>query len=84
MQEEKVNRNIILRKKIKSDLEETGNFYVDCYCSNLISADTFPAQLFFFKCRGISEQLPESLGQWEQRFRSLSDHGPIIVYLVSN
>ena len=43
---------------------------------------------FFFKCGGISEQLAESLDQWVvhwvQRFTSLSDHGPIIIYLVSN
>ena len=44
----------------------------------------FQRNSFFFKCSGISEQLPKSLGQWEQRFRSLSDHVPIIVYLVSN
>ena len=85
MQEEKVNRNIILRKE--NQIGSWGNRELLCrlllfkpYLCWYFSSAT----LFFFKCGGISEQLPKSLGQWEQRFRSLSDHGPIIVYLVSN
>ena len=88
MQEEKVNRNIILRKE--NQIGSWGNRELLCRLKLFkpYLCWYFSSATFFFKCGGISEQLAESLDQWVvhwvQRFTSLSDHGPIIIYLVSN
>ena len=88
MQEEKVNQNIILRKE--NQIGSWGNRELLCRLKlfKTYLCWYFSSATFFLKCGGISEQLAESLDQWVvhwvQRFTSLSDHGPIIIYLVSN